>query len=234
MIDPAGIPSFRTADWKFRLIDGRYRVARVLARTDTTAVLVVDDADDVERVLKVVRHDGDDARFLQVIREFDIVRSIEHSGVVRAHRVFELDEQSRIVSRIEHAEPRISLDGHYKLISDFDERFPHGPPSLRECTSLAVEGLPPGLVNDVQRAWVPAVVWLEAAGAIALAVPLYITVAAWHHWRAADVEWPNDAPDTPSRDRFLAVTALTIALFGIAAAIALWLPSLFLSACDTQ
>ena len=92
MIDPAGIPSFRTADWKFRLIDGRYRVARVLARTDTTAVLVVDDADDVERVLKVVRHDGDDARFLQVIREFDIVRSIEHSGVVRAHRVFELDE----------------------------------------------------------------------------------------------------------------------------------------------
>lgn len=54
--------------------------------------------------------------------------------------VFELDEQSRVVSRIEHAEPRISLDDHYKLISDFDERFPHGPPSLRECTSLAVEG----------------------------------------------------------------------------------------------
>ncbi len=54
--------------------------------------------------------------------------------------VFELDEQSRIVSRIDHAEPRISLDDHYKFIADFDERFPKGAPSLRECSSLAVEG----------------------------------------------------------------------------------------------
>lgn len=54
--------------------------------------------------------------------------------------VFELDEQSRIVSRIDHAEPRISLDDHYKFINDFDERFPQGAPSLRECTSFAVEG----------------------------------------------------------------------------------------------
>lgn len=54
--------------------------------------------------------------------------------------VFELDEQSRVVSRIEHAEPRISLDDHYKFIADFDERFPQGVPSLRECTSFDVTG----------------------------------------------------------------------------------------------
>ncbi|WP_338750200.1 UTP--glucose-1-phosphate uridylyltransferase [Janibacter alittae] len=54
--------------------------------------------------------------------------------------VFELDEQSRVVSRIEHAEPRVSLDGNYTFVADFDERFPHGPPSLRECTSFGVEG----------------------------------------------------------------------------------------------
>lgn len=54
--------------------------------------------------------------------------------------VFELDEQSRIVSLIDHPEPRIGLDGHYKLIADFDARFPQGPPSLRQCTSFAVEG----------------------------------------------------------------------------------------------
>lgn len=53
---------------------------------------------------------------------------------------FELDEQSRVVSRIDGREPRVSLDGVYKLVRDFDARFPSGPPSLRECTSFAVEG----------------------------------------------------------------------------------------------
>ena len=54
--------------------------------------------------------------------------------------VFELDEQSRVVSRIDHAEPRIALHEAYRFVSDFDERFPHGAPSLRQCTSLRVAG----------------------------------------------------------------------------------------------
>lgn len=54
--------------------------------------------------------------------------------------VFELDDSSRIVSRIEHKEPRVSLDGVYKFIDDFDARFPSGVPSMRECTSFSVEG----------------------------------------------------------------------------------------------
>jgi UTP--glucose-1-phosphate uridylyltransferase len=37
--------------------------------------------------------------------------------------------------------PVASLDpDHYKLIGDFDERFPHGPPSLRDCRRLTVDG----------------------------------------------------------------------------------------------
>jgi len=54
--------------------------------------------------------------------------------------VFELDEQSRVVSRIDHPEPRVALDDHYTFIADFDARFPRGVPSMRECTSFAVEG----------------------------------------------------------------------------------------------
>lgn len=54
--------------------------------------------------------------------------------------VFELDDRARIVSRIDHREPRVALDDHYKLMADFDARFPKGAPSLRECTGFAVEG----------------------------------------------------------------------------------------------
>src|SRR4051794_7327568 len=37
--------------------------------------------------------------------------------------------------------PVIDLDAeHFKLVGDFEQRFPAGPPSLRECTRLAVEG----------------------------------------------------------------------------------------------
>lgn len=54
--------------------------------------------------------------------------------------VFELDEASRVVSLIDRKDPRVSLDGAYKFIADFDARFPAGVPSLRECTSFTVEG----------------------------------------------------------------------------------------------
>lgn len=54
--------------------------------------------------------------------------------------VFELDDSSQIVSRIEHKEPRVSLDAAYKFVNDFDDRFPKGVPSLRECTAFVVEG----------------------------------------------------------------------------------------------
>ena len=37
--------------------------------------------------------------------------------------------------------PLVELDKeHFKLVGDFDARFPAGPPSLREATRLRVEG----------------------------------------------------------------------------------------------
>jgi UTP--glucose-1-phosphate uridylyltransferase len=37
--------------------------------------------------------------------------------------------------------PVVTLDDdHYKLVPDFDERFPAGAPSLRGCDRLTVEG----------------------------------------------------------------------------------------------
>lgn len=37
--------------------------------------------------------------------------------------------------------PYVDLDaGYYKLVADFDQRFPHGPPSLVEATRLEVQG----------------------------------------------------------------------------------------------
>ncbi|WP_152352837.1 UTP--glucose-1-phosphate uridylyltransferase [Brachybacterium subflavum] len=54
--------------------------------------------------------------------------------------VYELDPKRALVRQVPSA-PTVSLDGdHFKLIGDFDARFPHGVPSLREAASLRVEG----------------------------------------------------------------------------------------------
>lgn len=53
---------------------------------------------------------------------------------------YELDERMALVQKVGTV-PSVSLDGdHYKLIADFDERFAQGVPSVREATSLTVEG----------------------------------------------------------------------------------------------
>jgi UTP--glucose-1-phosphate uridylyltransferase len=36
--------------------------------------------------------------------------------------------------------PLVELDEHYRLLDDFDQRFPHGAPSLVECERLSVRG----------------------------------------------------------------------------------------------
>lgn len=54
--------------------------------------------------------------------------------------VYELDPKSALVQQVPSA-PTVTLDGdHFKLIGDFDARFPQGVPSLREASSLRVEG----------------------------------------------------------------------------------------------
>jgi UTP--glucose-1-phosphate uridylyltransferase len=52
--------------------------------------------------------------------------------------VYELTDDYRLRARVEA--PLVTLSGTYKAIGDFDARFAAGAPSLREATSLAVEG----------------------------------------------------------------------------------------------
>ena len=49
------------------------------------------------------------------------------------------DAELRLVPDREHA-PFVDLDQPYKLLHDFDQRFPHGPPSLVGCESFTVRG----------------------------------------------------------------------------------------------
>jgi UTP--glucose-1-phosphate uridylyltransferase len=44
------------------------------------------------------------------------------------------------VSVITHADPFVDLDQPYKLVPGFEQRFAKGAPSLRQATSLRVEG----------------------------------------------------------------------------------------------
>jgi UTP--glucose-1-phosphate uridylyltransferase len=86
----------------------------------------------------VVRIDG--ARAIHVPRtRFRPVKTTNELLLVRSD-IFELDDQSNIVSVIIHPDPFVDLDKPYKLVPGFEQRFPRGAPSLREATALRVEG----------------------------------------------------------------------------------------------
>lgn len=54
--------------------------------------------------------------------------------------VYQVQEDGTLV-RVDPTPPLVRLaPGPYQLIADFEKRFPYGPPSLREATSLTVEG----------------------------------------------------------------------------------------------
>jgi UTP--glucose-1-phosphate uridylyltransferase len=73
-------------------------------------------------------------------RRFRPVKTTNELLLVRSD-IFELDEDANLVSVIDHAEPFVDLDSSYfKLVCDFDERFPAGVPSMRDATSLRVTG----------------------------------------------------------------------------------------------
>lgn len=74
----------------------------------------------------------DRARFLPVKATSDLM-------LIRSD-VYELSEDLALTKVVEKA-PLITLaDAPYKLVGDFDQRFPHGVPSLKNATSLAIEG----------------------------------------------------------------------------------------------
>ncbi|WP_058234186.1 UTP--glucose-1-phosphate uridylyltransferase [Devriesea agamarum] len=74
----------------------------------------------------------DRARFLPVKATSDLL-------LVRSD-IYELDDDFALVRRTEHL-PLVSLDqDFYKLIGDFEARFPAGVPSMREATRFEVTG----------------------------------------------------------------------------------------------
>lgn len=52
---------------------------------------------------------------------------------------YDLDDDARL-RLVADPSPLVTLSGSYKKINDFDERFPHGAPSLREARVLEVKG----------------------------------------------------------------------------------------------
>jgi UTP--glucose-1-phosphate uridylyltransferase len=54
---------------------------------------------------------------------------------------YELTSQGQMRPSFDGPEPVVSLDGNfYKLLPDFEQRFPAGAPSLRCCRRLEVDG----------------------------------------------------------------------------------------------
>jgi UTP--glucose-1-phosphate uridylyltransferase len=54
--------------------------------------------------------------------------------------IYELTTDFELASRIDHEDPYVDLGPTFTFIGDFERHFPHGAPSLRECTTLRVRG----------------------------------------------------------------------------------------------
>jgi UTP--glucose-1-phosphate uridylyltransferase len=81
------------------------------------------------------------ARAVQVPRSrFAPVKTTNDLLVVRSD-AYELTPDGRLAPTFEGGGPVVSLDDeHYKMVPDFEQRFPAGAPSLRRCHRLDVEG----------------------------------------------------------------------------------------------
>ena len=55
---------------------------------------------------------------------------------------FSLDESYHVVAARDRPEPYVDLDSAYRFVSGFEQRFPQGVPSMKDCTSLRVIGDP--------------------------------------------------------------------------------------------
>jgi UTP--glucose-1-phosphate uridylyltransferase len=83
----------------------------------------------------------DGAQAVQVPRtRFAPVKTTDDLLVVRSD-AYELTAEGKMKPAYEGVGPVVSLDkDYYRLLPDFDKRFPSGPPSLRRCRRMRVEG----------------------------------------------------------------------------------------------
>jgi UTP--glucose-1-phosphate uridylyltransferase len=81
------------------------------------------------------------ARALHVPRSrFAPVKTTDDLLLVRSD-AYELTSDGQMRPSFDGPEPVVTLDeDHYKLLPDFEQRFPAGPPSLRRCHRFDVEG----------------------------------------------------------------------------------------------
>jgi UTP--glucose-1-phosphate uridylyltransferase len=103
-------------------------------RPDSTPVIQVESA--MGAAVEVF----DGSRALAVDRSrFRPVKTTNELLLIRSD-LYRLTEDSLVESLIDHDEPFIDLARPYAQITGFEERFPRGVPSIRDCTSLRVEG----------------------------------------------------------------------------------------------
>lgn len=83
----------------------------------------------------------DGARAVHVPRDrFAPVKTTDDLLVVRSD-AYELTSDGRMQPTFDGPPPVVALDkAHFQLLPEFERRFHTGPPSLRRCTSLTVEG----------------------------------------------------------------------------------------------
>jgi UTP--glucose-1-phosphate uridylyltransferase len=104
------------------------------SRKDSTPVIQIESA--MGTAIEVF----DGSRAVHVPRRrFRPVKTTNELLLLRSD-LFGFDDAFEVVAQTDRPDPRVDLDDHYKLIDDFDARFPAGAPSLRECTSLTVRG----------------------------------------------------------------------------------------------
>lgn len=104
------------------------------ARKDSTPVIQVESA--MGTVIEVF----EGSRAVHVPRSrFRPVKTTNELLLMRSD-LYGFGDGFEVAAQTSRPDPRVTLDDHYRLIDDFDARFPAGAPSLRDCTSLRVDG----------------------------------------------------------------------------------------------
>lgn len=102
-------------------------------RKDSTPVI------QVESAMGAAIELFDGSRAIEVDRDrFRPVKTTNELFLIRSD-IYRLTDDAVVESTIDHPEPLVDLGAPYRFVADFDARFPHGVPSIRECTSLRVQ-----------------------------------------------------------------------------------------------
>jgi UTP--glucose-1-phosphate uridylyltransferase len=82
----------------------------------------------------------EDSRLIEVGRDRFVPVKTTNDLLVLRSDVYDLGSDF-VLDQVSDGLPFVDLDGdYYKLLSEFDKRFPEGAPSMRKATSLTVDG----------------------------------------------------------------------------------------------